>query len=40
MAAMENKTSEELKKLRVSKIGGAWNNIAAIQMTLNDGSTC
>jgi hypothetical protein len=30
MAAMANKTSEELKKIRVSKIGGAWNCLYAI----------
>ena len=37
---MENKTSEELKKMRVSKIGGYWDHVRTIQMTLNDGSTC
>jgi hypothetical protein len=27
MAAMANKTSEELKKMRVVKIGGYWNYV-------------
>jgi hypothetical protein len=39
MAAMENKTSEELKKIRVSRIVGDWNCIGAILMYLNDGSS-
>ena len=40
LAIMANKTSEELKKMRVSKIGGYWDHLYTIQMTLNDGSTC
>ncbi len=40
MAAMTNKTSEELKKMRVSKIGGFCDYLITIQMTLNDGLTC
>lgn len=40
MAAMAKKTCEELKKMRVSKIGGYWDHVRTIQMTLNDGSTC
>ena len=39
MAAVAKKTVEELKKLRVSKIGGWWNALVTISMTLNDGST-
>jgi hypothetical protein len=39
MAAIANKTTGELKKMRVSKIEGFWNQLLTIKMTLNDGST-
>ncbi len=40
MSIMSKKTNEELKKLRVSKIGGHWSQLVSFSMTLNDGSTC
>jgi hypothetical protein len=30
MAAIAKKTSDELKKIRVLKIGGNWNNVVTI----------
>ena len=37
MATMAEKDIEELKKFRVTKIGGYWDFISTIQMTFNDG---
>ena len=40
MAVMAKKDIEELRKLRVSKIAGHWDNLVTVSITLNDGSTC
>lgn len=37
MAAINKMSIEEIENLRVSKIGGWWNHVVTIQMTLNDG---
>jgi hypothetical protein len=39
IATIADRTSEELKKMRVSKIGGRPNFLVTIQMTLSDGSS-
>ena len=40
MAEMSRKHIDELKKLRVSKIAGYWDNVLTVSISLNDGQTC